>query len=129
MKLNYKDNTILLNAIINLATDLYNSNKSIILNNIIKNGSYTSNYGEFYIRTKKAKTVNDIIIEKQDKIKKLQKEIDLLRMQIPDSIYTDTTNILNCKTADITMQLAKEVLRPTIETIDNKRINNKYIKL
>lgn len=129
MDLQYKDNVILVKAIADLTTTLYNSNKHIVLNNIIKEGNYQSEYGQFYTRVSEAKTIKDIIAKKQEEINKLQEEINQLKTQDQNSIYTLKNIVLNSKHTEIADNIAKDLLKEIINNIDSKTIANKYAKL
>ena len=128
--LNYKDSILLLKTIIDLTKELYDNNNTNILNSIIKNGTYKSDYGKFYTKTTKSKTINDIIDAKTKQLEKLQNEIDLLKMQNLNSIYTKENVILNSKHSKLADEIVKNYLLIDIITnINNKTITNKYLKL
>ena len=46
-KLNAKDKMLIAKAVADIATAIYKDNNTFILNQVIANGKYDSNYGQF----------------------------------------------------------------------------------
>lgn len=128
-KLNTKDKYIILKAIETITKDLYDEDKTLFTNNINNNGTYTSSYGMLFLRNNKSKTIEDIITEKQKKIKELQNEIDLLKMIEPNKIHKESTQTLNCKLSQLSKDIAKELIKDLIKELDFKRLTKHYNKL
>ena len=122
--LNTKDKILILKAIIDKGQNVYKNNTDFILNQVMKNGeNYSSDYGMFWTKTTKAKTVQEVIDENYEKIKKLQDEIATLgAIADKTTIAKEETIALISKHSTDADNIANEILAGVIDTLDSKRL-------
>ena len=121
--LSTKDKMLIAKAIADISTDIYKSQNEFILNQIIKNGKYISEFGQFYKSETTAKTVAEVLSKKQESLIKLQNEIAELEKLDKSMLYTENKIILNSKHTDVANNIAKELLQDIYVSIDSKRLN------
>ena len=111
-KLNAKDKMLIAKAVADIANDIYKDNNNFILNQVLSNGTYDSDYGQFYKSHKNAKTIQDAIDSKKAQIEKLQNDIDLLEAHVDKSmIYTEASDTLVSKHYSEADDIAKDLLK------------------
>lgn len=121
--LSTKDKMIIAKAIADISTDIYKSQNEFILNQIIKNGKYVSEFGQFYKSETTAKTVAEVLNKKQESLLKLQKEIAELEKLDKDMLCTESKITLNSKHTEVADTIAKKLLQDIYSSIDSKRLN------
>ena len=121
--LNSKDKMLIAKALTDIATAIYKDNTDFILNQILKNGNYDSDYGKFFTQTNKAKTIQEVIDDNKDKIEKLQEETDELeKLPFKQAIYKEKTIILKSKHSTLADNIATEILQDIIADFESKRL-------
>lgn len=129
--LNTKDKMLILKAIIDKGQNAYKSNTQFVINQLVKNGeNYSSDYGMFWTKTTKAKTVQEVIDENYEKIKKLQDEIATLgTIADKSTIVKEETITLMSKHSAEADSIADELLEGITDTLDSKRITKAASKV
>lgn len=121
--LNSKDKMLIMKALIDIATTIYKDNTEYILNQILKNGNYDSDYGKFFTQTIKAKTIQEVIDDNKTKIEKLQEEInELEKLPFKQAIHKNENIILKSKHSTLTDNIANEILQDIITDFESKRL-------
>lgn len=123
--LSIKDKVLLAKAVADIANDIYKSQNSYILNQIIKDGNYESenDLGKFWKQTIEAKSVKEVLSKKKQDLEKLQNEIKDLETQDENAIITETKITLYSKHTEVADEIAKELLQDLIANLDSKRLN------
>jgi len=128
-KLNTKDKMLIVKALIDIATKIKKDNDTFIINQLIKNGNYDSNYGKFYTQTIPAKTIQEVIDTNNAKIKKLQEENNELEKQTDKTaIAKDKTIRLMSKHSQQADNIANEILKTIIDNLDSRRLEKSASK-
>lgn len=122
--LSTKDKMIIAKAIADISMDIYKSQNTFILNQIIKQGNHESEFGKFWTETKGMKTVEETLKKKLEELEKLQNEIETLKSLNKDAIYTEAKVTLYSKHTEKADEIAKELLQDLVANLDSKRLNN-----
>lgn len=121
-KLKAKDKMLIAKAIADIAQDIYDSNKQFILNQIMKSGKYSSDFGQFSIEAISKKTIQETIDSNKEKIRKLQEENEQLE-KIADKTARINNNVkLMSKHTTLSDQIAIMHLQDIIKDLNNARL-------
>lgn len=128
--LSTKDKMIIVKAIKDLTDKIYKDNTEFVLNQVLKNGNYESNYGQFYKKTTNAKTIQDTIEDTKAKIAKLQEELTQLEaIEDKTAIAKDASTTLMSKHTQVADNIAIEILQDIISDLDSKRLGKSASKI
>lgn len=129
-KLNAKDKMLIAKAVADIATTIYKDNNNFILNQVLVNGKYDSNYGQFTKRHNEAKTIQEVIDSKKIALAKLQTEIAQLEaMEDKTAIHTEATDTLCSKHYAEADEIAKELLSDLYDTMNYNRLSKSASKV
>lgn len=127
--LSTKDKMLITKALTDIANAIYKDNTTFILNQIIKNGNYESDFGKFYTQTNQAKTIQEIINANEKKIKELQEEnATLEKYEDKTVIAKEETIILKSKHSETADDIAMQLLQDIIANLDSKRLSKSASK-
>lgn len=129
-KLNAKDKMLIAKAVADIATAIYKDNNNFILTQVLTNGKYDSNYGQFTSRHTEAKTIQESIDSKKAQIEKLQNEIDLLEACVDKSVvYTPATDTLCSKHYAEADNIAKDLLKDLYTDLGYNKLSKSASKV
>ena len=118
-----KDKMLIAKAVADIATEIYKSQNSFILNQINKNGKYESEFGQFWKQTTEAKTVEEILNKKKEDLEKLQNEIAKLETLNKADMYTEERVVLYSKHTEEADLEAKALLEDLLANLESKRLD------
>ena len=121
--LNAKDKMLIAKAIADIATSIYKDNTEFVLNQIIKNGNYESEFGQFSKRTTSGKTVQQVINDNNEKIAKLQAENAILNAEKDkNALVKEESTMLVSKHYANADDIATDLLQDILTTLDSKKL-------
>lgn len=122
--LNAKDKMLIAKAVADIATSIYKDNNNFILNQVLENGRYDSNYGQFTNRHNEAKTIQEVIDSKKASLVKLQAEIAQLEaVEDKTTIYAEATDVLTSKHYAEADNIAKELLKDLYSNMSYNKLS------
>lgn len=128
--LNAKDKMLIVKQLENYAKEIYDDNKTFILNQIIKaEENYSSDYGKLEKRHYNEKTVAEVLEEKQKKLEELQKEISTLEKLNKDAIIKEESNTLVAKPSSLALDKVKDLTQDIIKGLASKRLEKSASKV
>lgn len=129
--LNTKDKMLIIKSVKDLTDKIYKNNTDFILNQVLKSGSYKSNYGQFFTKTISAKSVQDIIEDTKDKIAKLQEDLRQLEaIEDKTCIVKDVSITLMSKHTSMADNIAIGMLQDIINNdLESKKLAKSTSKI
>lgn len=131
-KLGTKEKLLILKAVSENAINVYKDNNEFVLNQVMKriDKKINTKFGTFYKELRKAKTIEELLLDKYEKLAELQKDIETLES------YTDKTQkldddkiILKSMYNDLANDIAIDLLTDLLEGLESKRINKSKNKI
>lgn len=128
--LNTKDKILIVKQLENYAKEIYDDNKTFILNQIIKaEENYISDYGKLEKRHYTEKTVQEVLEEKQKKLAELQEEITTLEKLNKSAIIKEESNTLVAKPSSVALDTVKNITQDIIKGLASKRLERSASKV
>lgn len=120
----FKNDLLVVKAIFDMVKEIYDTNKMQVLNELLASDKpYKSTYGKFYtqINTNKM-TAQELIIDRQKKIEKLQEEIKELQKHDKNEVMQEETYKLMSKHDKDADTQAEQLLKDLLKQFNSAKI-------
>lgn len=129
-ELNTKDKILIIKQLQDFAKNIYEDNKTFILNQIIKDDkNYSSKYGKLEKRHYNEKLVKDVLEKKKQDLAELQEEISNLEKLNQEAIIKEESDTLVAKPSSVTLDIVKDLTADIITGLASARLSKSASKV